>query len=944
MSELLEGRTDLEQYFNSGKTLENGIVLNQGPFQRRPGTRRVNEVKNSSQLTRIVKFIASKNSAFTLEFGNNYIRFNKNNFPVLDFPLFTTGFWSQVGLGAFDGTKVNDGLLVLNAFNTDAAIPGAVLRFDNGSPVALGSIVLTTAVGTSLADWAWEYSDNDVAYFTVTTFRPPANATTQFSFQHGVAHRFWRMRLLNTPGPGVAINEVQLGRIVEIATPYVSGDLRLLNFSQLNDVLYISSLFYESRKLLHYSDTVWQLTFLGKAQQGDAFRVPPSYEYGSRPLGGATLTVSAVSGAGVTATAGAATFQNADVGREIIVFNGPNVSARATITGFTSTTVVTITITNNFVTVGPVAVVDWKMIDSYKTGITPSAKTSAGTAITLTLDVAGWRTGDIGKFAFLNGGIAEITGITSTTVVNAILRSELNSVAKAESDAWSLEENAWSSTNGFATSDEFHDQRHYYGGTIAQPMTFWGSKVNDLENFAVGVLDDDGVEYTIGDNQLNAIVWLRSARHLLIGTTAGEFNVFGSQDAAITPLNIQARPETANGSTDDVAPLKIGAVVIYVAASTRRVREFVYDYSIDAYVSPDLLVLSEHLTRRNGLLELAYQREPWSLIWAVRDDGVLLSATYLRDQNVIAWTRQLSGSTTIDSRSGHQIAGDGIVESVCIIPHPNGDREQVWLIVQRIVGGQAKRFVEYIDDGQFVYDRLHTDCATTYNGTGLSILTLSGVSGNITATLSVAQFTIADVGRQIQLIGGPGQALITAFTSPTVVSASVVTPFASVGPFATGTWGIARKDIGPIPQLEGKVLDVVGEGAPQASVTILNGFATAQDFAIRMEVGIHYESVLQTVRPEPGGPRGSSQGLPKSISEVTVRVFETLGVQVNDQDDVVFRVTTDVNGQPPPLRTEDIRSEGLLGWDTTGRLTIRQKQPLPLTVTYMTGLTNVGGA
>src|SRR5882672_1875588 len=324
ISELMEGRHDLDQYFNSAKTLENGLVLQQGPWTRRPGTRLVNEVKCSSQLTRVVKFVASKNTAFMLEFGAGYIRFFKNNLPVLDAPVFPTSFWSQIGLGTYDGTRVNDALTVLTAFETDAAVAGARLKFDNGSPVAIGSIQVSLGTGSSLANWAFEYSDDNINFTTVTTFRPTANGTTQFSFQHSQSHRYWQMRLLNTPGVGCPVTEVQLGRIVEVATPYVAADLRLINFSQLNDVLYITSLFYEPRKLLHYSDTVWQLTFLGKALQTDSFRVPPSFEYGSRPLAGATLTVSAVSGVSVTATAGAATFQNSDVGREIIVINGTN--------------------------------------------------------------------------------------------------------------------------------------------------------------------------------------------------------------------------------------------------------------------------------------------------------------------------------------------------------------------------------------------------------------------------------------------------------------------------------------------------------------------------------------------------------------------------------------------------------------------------------------------
>ena len=39
------------------------------------------------------------------------------------------------------------------------------------------------------------------------------------------------------------------------------------------------------------------------------------------------------------------------------------------------------------------------------------------------------------------------------------------------------------------------------------------------------------------------------------------------------------------------------------------------------------------------VMEMAYQQEPDSILWIVRDDGVLLGVTYLREQQVLAWHR-----------------------------------------------------------------------------------------------------------------------------------------------------------------------------------------------------------------------------------------------------------------------------------------------------------------
>src|SRR5258705_5675009 len=204
LTELVQGRTDLDQYYNGARTLENVIVLEQGAVTRRPGTRFVAEVKTSLLKTIIRRFVASKTDSFAIEMGEGYARFYKNS--------------ARIEIG--------------------------------GVPV-------------------------------------------------------------------------------EIATPYVAGDLDTLVFSQLNDVLFITYLFYQQRRIEHFSDTVWRL-------RTEPIDVPPSFEYGTRP--GATLTPGAVSGLGVTFTASVAQFETSDVGREILVFTGPNVGGRATIVGFTSTT------------------------------------------------------------------------------------------------------------------------------------------------------------------------------------------------------------------------------------------------------------------------------------------------------------------------------------------------------------------------------------------------------------------------------------------------------------------------------------------------------------------------------------------------------------------------------------------------------------------------------
>jgi hypothetical protein len=79
MSDSMQGRTDFAKYFSAASRIENFVVLPHGPITRRPGTYFVAEVKTSSAKTRLIPFSFSTEQTYILEFGNQYIRFYKDD-------------------------------------------------------------------------------------------------------------------------------------------------------------------------------------------------------------------------------------------------------------------------------------------------------------------------------------------------------------------------------------------------------------------------------------------------------------------------------------------------------------------------------------------------------------------------------------------------------------------------------------------------------------------------------------------------------------------------------------------------------------------------------------------------------------------------------------------------------------------------------------------------
>jgi hypothetical protein len=134
------------------------------------------------------------------------------------------------------------------------------------------------------------------------------------------------------------------GSPYEVSTPYGASDLADLQFAQSADVLYIAHPNYKPRKLQRNGATSWSLNTI-------SFLDGPYILLNSTTT---TLTPSATSGAGVTITAssttginGGAGFVANDVGRSLRFKSGSS-WGWATITGYTDSTHVTVTVTQAF--------------------------------------------------------------------------------------------------------------------------------------------------------------------------------------------------------------------------------------------------------------------------------------------------------------------------------------------------------------------------------------------------------------------------------------------------------------------------------------------------------------------------------------------------------------------------------------------------------------------
>ena len=296
----------------------------------------------------------------------------------------------------------------------------------------------------------------------------------------------------------------------------------------------------------------------------------------------------------------------------------------------------------------------------------------------------------------------------------------------------------FTSTNNFPSCVTFFEERLVFAGTNADPQKLFFSKSGDFEDMTTGTNATDGMTFTIGSDQVNAIKYIKGLRTLLIGTTGGEFVATASSSAEpITPTNIQIKRQAGYG-TSEVDALLAGNRILFVQRAGKKVRELVFDFDTDGYIAPDITILAEHIGGSGvgtGFTNLTYQQEPDSIVWVVRSDGVLTGMTYQRGENVVAWHRHILG--------GAFSSGDAVVESVAAISNvvsTSKGEDTLYMIVKRTINGGTKRYIEYLqpfDFGSNVEDAWFLDSGLLYSGSATTTLTgLNHLEGQTVSILA----------------------------------------------------------------------------------------------------------------------------------------------------------------------------------------------------------------
>ena len=486
------------------------------------------------------------------------------------------------------------------------------------------------------------------------------------------------------------------GAAYELETPYLEGELRALSFAQSADVLFIVHPNHPPMELARYSDTDWTLEKF--AFKGGPFRTMNSSD--------TTIALSSMSG-NVTLTASAALFNAGHAGALFSVFHHVDEVTKKTSGDLSDDWGVEVTAYEGWHVLssgfwgGTVRLqrydedeARWTDVYTFSSGDTKtscknydeSGTVEEPTRFRLAADSfttflpEGNTDSDRGYFE-LTAEAADyeccirIGSVTSSTVAQGAFEKDAASTRATRN--WS--EGAWSDFRGWPCAVGFNQDRLCFGGNASEPQNVWMSVTGDYYNFERHLVlqDDDAVTASLVSRKVSPVRAFVPLSSLVVLTAGAEWTISaGGTKSAITPSSLEANVQGYRGASM-VTPVVIGNMVLFVQKQGKIIRDLGYAFESDSYSGNDLTVLATHLFKDRTVAAMDYQQDPDSIVWAALDDGSLLALTYLREHDVIAWSRMET---------------DGEAESVCCLS--SAERDEVWLAVRRKSGDGYKRFIE----------------------------------------------------------------------------------------------------------------------------------------------------------------------------------------------------------------------------------------------------------
>lgn len=699
----------------------------------------------------------------------------------------------------------------------------------------------------------------------------------------------------------------------ELVTPYTQAMLVDIDFTQAADTMF---LFHPDVKV----QTLKRLATDSWAIQDAPFVVEPFDEVGARFNATLTLSASTV-GTGRTFTASADSFLSSDVGRRITADG----SGLGTITGFTSATVVTVTIQEAFASTS-LAALAWVLQDTPQTSLTPSGAKPvggeisltlngnpirmtnlAGAGTTITIDTASAHGLVVGNGAVITGvspevfnGVFTVTATPSATQFQYILSDPygfaraLGSVSKfADGHGWrSNDVGKFIEINGGLVQIKTVPNDTVVTAIIKRELSALTSAPSDSWILEGSVWSaNDGYPRTGGFYEQRLIA--AGSKRFPQGIWGGRNGLYYDFTQGVDDDEGFSFSLPSTGQINPIARL-VGATVLLPLTFGG---EFTMHGGVEKPLTPTNVQIKGRSTY--GCANVKPVRIGGEILFVQRGGRKIRALSY--DVDTFAYK-----APDLTVLADH-ITKSGIVsmafqqETYAGINEDQGPSSIIWCVLG---DGRMAVLTMDRDEGVIAWAPEVTDGAYE----------------------SVASIPKPDGGDEVWVIV---RRTINAITKRYVerfdLTLNMDSAITGNNPSGAATWS-------GLTHLEAKKVWAKGDGVFLGEFTVAAGAITLPRTAINVEIGLPYTNKVKPLRPEIQTGEGTAQSAAMSTSKVLPLVRDTTGCKIDTGDgfpqEIAFRHFGDDNLDVPPEIVSGYVGAGTLGWqDSNSPLTLIQDKP-----------------
>jgi len=252
-------------------------------------------------------------------------------------------------------------------------------------------------------------------------------------------------------------------------------------------------------------------------------------------------------------------------------------------------------------------------------------------------------------------------------------------------------------------------------------------------------------------------------------------------------------------------------------------------------------------------------------------------------------------------------------------------------------------------------DARFLDSFLTYDGRNALSTTVTLTTGGgwtvddlLTVTASAGAWVAGDVGNAVVLLDSDGAEIlrvdIASYTSATVVHGypSKTVPVAQRS--ATAVWARAVDQVSGLGHLEGKTVSILADGNVVTPSVVASGLISLDRPYVVIHAGLPIEADFETLDLDIAG--SDIRDKKKHVASLSVLVSESRGIKAGPDADNLDEFKPDIPagyGVTPNAISGLCELSITSSWAQSGRVFVRQADPLPLTILSVIPFGDMGG-